>query len=245
MTERGIARWSLVGTALVLAGMVAPGVLFIGATSSAEPVLETIEAALAYKANPSVRQPQKPVAVAPVPEQEAAARKEAPPPPGCKRDAECPSGQVCKQGVCQPKVPVAVSPDLVVPSLDQFRRADDDEGGPLTTQGGQFDGSDYGFAEENKGDPYFRALVGQLREGWEFPTIAKGEGEPVGCFQISAEGRIVKTLFKERSGAADLDQSVERAMEKLKKARDDEPLAVPSHLLAAATTRWICFRFKL
>ena len=121
---------------------------------------------------------------------------------------------------------------------------DDTPVGKPTEDVGQFDGSEFGFAEETKGDPYFQKLIADLRSGWEYPKLLQGAGVPVGCVRLEGSGKVSDTLFKEKSGDGDLDQSVEVALKRLKKLRDESPRPVPDHLLKH-TTRWICFKFVI
>jgi len=191
--------------------------------------MEAIEASLAVKETPS-KQPQKPKR-APVPEVK---------PEGMSTDADRPP--------VPPKEDKAKKPDEdFSKQYEKFKRTDDDElePGKPTEEVGSFDGSEFGFAEENKGDPFFQKLIADLVAIWEYPKILEGSGVPVGCMRLGADGKIIDINFKEKSGDAALDDSVERALATLKKDRNQDPRPVPTHLLKVATTRWTCFRFKL
>jgi len=121
---------------------------------------------------------------------------------------------------------------------------DDNEAGKPTQDVGSFDGKDYGNAAETKGDPFYQGLLRDM--DWEYPSILKGtETEPVGCLHVTADGKIADVEIHVPSGDAQLDDSVERALKKVKKARDDKPEPVPTYLLKAATTKWVCFKFNL
>lgn len=111
---------------------------------------------------------------------------------------------------------------------------------------GQFDGSEFGFAEESKGDPYFQKLVGDfIQAGGEYPSILSTAGAPVECFHLDADGKVVDTKLKEKSEEDSLNDWAERAAKGLKEERERHPAPVPAHLLKAATTRWICLKIKL
>src|SRR5690606_5191951 len=66
-------------------------------------------------------------------------------------------------------------------------------GNEPTRTGGAFDGSEHGFAEANKGDPYMRELAGQAHSFWSVPTLEKGSGHAVGCIRLDGDGHIVDT----------------------------------------------------
>jgi outer membrane biosynthesis protein TonB len=233
MNDGGLHAFSVIGTVVVLGALGGGSLTWAGGGAGPElnlAEMESIEASLAYKKAEPPRQPQKEKR-APVEEKVE----------GISRDSD-------KKPVDKPedKKP-ADKPDKDFSSvLDKYRRGDaEDIGTPSDEPIGQFDGSEYGFAEETRGDPYFQVLVRDLRAGWEYPEIAKTEGVPVGCFHITGEGKIVDTKFKEPSGNPELDDSVERAIKALEKQRNQDPVPVPTHLLRAVTTRWTCFRFKL
>jgi hypothetical protein len=189
--------------------------------------LEVIEASIAYKKAEPEKQPQKK-----------------------KRAAE----EKVVEGVSRDENKVPEKKDEPTSKIDDddplkdFRRPDQDEDldvGKVVDDPGIFDpDAPIGWAEETKGDPYFQKLIQQLREGWEYPELLKAEGVPVGCMRLEKDGRVSDTLFKEKSGNAELDDSVERALKLLEKVRKDDPPAVPEHLLKH-TTRWICFKFEV
>jgi hypothetical protein len=222
------------GTLLIAAALTGVSVFGFGHAEAAGPNLaemEAIEASLAYKKTTKSKQPQKQFR-APVPEEK---------PEGVSRDADKPV-EPDKPDEPKPK------PDEDFEKLyDKFKRDEDEElpVGKPDEEVGAFDGSEFGFAEENKGDPYFQKLLADLVGGWSYPEILAGAGVPVGCVRLAADGKVVETNFKEKSGDEALDDSVERALATLQKQRNQAPVPVPTHLLRAATTRWTCFRFKL
>jgi type IV secretory pathway VirB10-like protein len=203
----------------------------------------TIEAALAYKSKDSQsRQPQKPrrprPAPAPTPETNPVSRDE-------------------NQAPVEPKPPTP--PDRAAPEEDfaeqfekyrQQREQDEDEsaeaedgaGSDEDHAGGAFDGSEHGFAEVNKGDPYMRELAGQAHGFWSVPTLEQGSGHAVGCVQLGKDGRIIETQLLPPSQNATVDAAVKRALKQLTELREAEAKPVPAHLMEA-TTQWICFKF--
>jgi hypothetical protein len=190
--------------------------------------LEVIEASIAYKKAEPQKQPQK--------KKRAAEEKKV---EGVSRDET----KVPEEKKDEPKSKI----DDEDP-LEKYRRENQDEDldvGKVVDDPGVFDpDAPIGWAEETKGDPYFQKLIQQLREGWEYPELLQAEGVPVGCMRLERDGRVSDTLFKEKSGNAELDDSVERALKTLEKVRKDDPPAVPEHLLKH-TTRWICFKFEV
>jgi len=190
--------------------------------------MEAIEASIAYKKAEPPKQPQKQKR-APVPEEIE----------GVSRDEN--------KTPVEPKKDDKRKPDEnFEDQYKKFQRKDDEDleaGKPTDEDVGSFDGSEFGFAEETKGDPYFQKLVLDLREGWEYPEILSDVGVPVACIRLAADGKILDTNFRERSNNAELDDSVERALAALKKKRGQEPVPVPTHLLKW-TTKWTCFRLK-
>ncbi len=191
--------------------------------------MEAIEASLAYK-KATPRQPQKK-------QREAVHQKTE----GVSHDADKPADPAKK-----PDAPTR-KPDDNAPG--PTTSIDDDDapiGKPTDEPVGQFDGSDYGFAEESKGDPYFQTLVGDfIRLGGPYPSILSAEGVPVECLHLDADGRVVDMKLKERTDIDELNDWAEGAAKGLKREREEHPQPVPAHLLKAATTRWICLKIKL
>lgn len=224
-----------IGT-LLIAGALTASVTVLHAGRAVEgpnlAEMESIEASLAYKKSDPKKQPQKKVR-APVPEEK---------PEGVSRDETKTPVEPDKKEDPKRK------PDENFEDLYKKFQRDDDEDldvGKPNEDVGSFDGSEFGWAEETKGDPYFQKFAADLVSGWSFPEILEGQGTPAGCVRFDASGRIVDTLIKEKSADDALNDSVERALASFKKARNENPTPVPTHLLKVATTRWICFRFKL
>ncbi len=233
---------ALVGATLI----VLPAALGGGNAAVASTVpddLIAISASLAFKSNSNnqpqknpVRQPPRGGATTPTP-------TTATPPPNT-------------EGVGTDKpLPPATKPSTTTATGSAAPKADDGpatmpgaDDGPTTDPGaepvGDFNGSEYGFDQFTSGDPFFQQLKGDLITGWEYPAILNDGGTPVGCLHVSADGTIPEVVMKEQSGIAELDDSVERQLQRLSKLRNEDPIPVPSHLLAAATTRWVCFKFN-
>jgi hypothetical protein len=110
--------------------------------------------------------------------------------------------------------------------------------------GGQFDGSEHGFAEVSKGDPYMQKLAADIFSSWEVPTLEKGEGTAVGCVRLAADGSIVETELWKPTKNANIDRSVKLALDQLQKLRKPNEAPVPVHLMDA-TRRWTCFNFPV
>jgi len=219
------------GATLLSAALVVPTVWFTSARASSGPPLgemETIEASLAYKKPNAPRQPQK--------------QKQAPnpvvKPDGVSRD------ETKKVDDKKPD-PKDDKPSKDVDPLAKFHRPQDDDtatGTPTETIGA-FDGSQFGIGDVTKGDPYFQRLVVDL--AWAAPELARSGAEaPVGCIQLSADGKIPDTTFKVK-GDDDVATLAETALSDLKKKRNKDPEQVPTHLLKALTTKWVCFKFTV
>lgn len=224
---------ALVGT-VVLSGALFGGTLYLteAAEAAHQPELKemiTIEASLARKSEKK-KQPQKELK-APEPEvkPEGVSRDEKKPPPEKKPEDKKP-----------PK-----KPDDKPPDIHKFHHASDDDpqpGAAPVTDIGQFDGSKKGFAPVNAGNPYWQNLAADNHQAWQIPTISKVKGTPVGCFHIEPDGKIPDIKFDDRSGDAILDDSVLRALQTVKKARNDKPQPVPTEQLGVIKG-WVCFRF--
>jgi outer membrane biosynthesis protein TonB len=222
---------ALVGT-LVLSGALFGGTLYLteAAETSHEPQLKemmTIEASLARKSEKK-RQPQK-------------ERKTPEPlvkPEGVSRDEHK------KPLDTPPDDKKRAKPDEPI-DISRFKRPSDDEpqSGAPTTDIGQFDGSEKGFAPINAGNPYWQHLVADFHQVWEIPQISKVNGIAVGCFHIEPDGKIAATKFDTPSGDETLDDSVQRAMKATQKARNDKPQPVPTEQLGVIK-KWVCFRFN-
>jgi outer membrane biosynthesis protein TonB len=227
--------FAFVGT-LVLAGALFGTTLYLTEAAGAthEPQLKemvTIEASLARKSEKK-KQPQKELK-APEPEVK---------PEGVSHDeTKKPIEKKPEEPKKRPK-----KPDDKPVDLSKFKHPNDDDpqpGAKPTTDIGQFDGSEKGFAPINAGNPYWQHLVADFHEVWEIPTISKVNGAAVGCFHIEADGKIAATKFDTPSGDQMLDDSVQRAMKATQKARNDKPQPVPTEQLGVIK-KWVCFRFN-
>lgn len=190
--------------------------------------LEAIDASLAYK-KPETKQPQK--------------QRSAPPPEVKPEGVSHDENKV--PDVVKKDEPVTKPTETVEDILNKHRNHDDDDDeiGKPTHDVGQFDGSEFGFADETKGDPYMIDLVKDL--AWEYPKLLDASGTPVGCIHIQPDGKIVDTTMKAQSGNSTLDDAAERTLKSLKKLRDDNPQPVPQKLLdKGITEKWICFKFN-
>jgi len=224
--------FALLGT-IVLGGSLFGATLYLtgAAEASHEPLLKemvTIEASLARK---SVKKQQ--------PQKQLKAPEPTVKPEGVSHDEN-------KKPLDKPKDEnKPAKPDDKPIDISKFRHASDDDpqsGGQPTTDIGQFDGSEKGFAAFNSGDPYWGNLKADCIAAWEIPQISKVSGTPVGCFHLTPEGKIADLKF-EPSGDPILDDSVQRATKAVQKARNDKPQPVPTGQLAAIK-HWVCLRFN-
>lgn len=219
------------GALLLTAALCVPTILFRNSRADTRPVLddmESIEASLAYKKPNAPKQPQK-VKQAPNPEVK---------PEGVSRDENKKVDEKKDEKKDENK-----KVDEVVDPLAKYRRDQDPDTdvGKESEAVGAFDGSQFGMGEVTKGDPYFQRLVADLQ--WTAPELAKaGAMSPVGCIQLTKEGKIPQTTFK-TEGDGDLQPLAENALRELKKKRNETPEEVPTHLLRALTTKWVCFKF--
>lgn len=202
----------------------------------------TIEAALAYKSKDSKsQQPQRPRRPRPAP---------APQQPEANRVSRDEHRAPVEPRPPKPPEPARQEEDFAqqFEKYRQMRHEDesaDVEDGPGTDvdrAGGAFDGSEHGFAEVNKGDPYMRELAGQAHGFWSVPTLEQGSGHGVGCVQLGKNGRILDTQLLPPSQNATIDAAVKRALKQLTELREAGAKPVPAHLMEA-TTQWICFKF--
>jgi hypothetical protein len=236
--DRNLHLVAAAGALLISAALVATPLVYAGSKPAAAEGpdlddMEAIEASLAYK---SAAPPKQPV------------KKFQAPPPDVK-----PEG-VSTDADKKPEPPKPEDPKKPVPKeqnledkfkeLQEKRNSDYPIGKPSDEEVGEFDGSKFGYAEVSKGDPYFQKLVGDLIRGWEYPEILQDGGVPVGCLRLSAEGKIQDTLFRKKSDNSELNDSVERALAAVQKLRNENPSPVPTHLLKAATTQWVCLNFR-
>jgi outer membrane biosynthesis protein TonB len=202
----------------------------------------TIEAALAYKSKDSkTQQPQRPRRPRPAPtpqqpeanqvsrdENQAPVEPKPPKPPEPARQEEDFAEQFEKYRQMRHE--------------DESAEAEDGPGTDVDRAGGAFDGSEHGFAEVNKGDPYMRELAGQAHGFWSVPTLEQGSGHAMGCVQLGKDGRILDTQLRQPSGNATIDAAVKRALKQLTELRETKATPVPAHLMVE-TTRPTCFEF--
>lgn len=232
MKDAEMQVFSLAGAGIIAAAMFVPVLVWGADDGGAEgPQLadrQVIEATLAYrKAAP--KQPQKkfdqPDVVKPV---------------GVSRDEN--------KKVEPPKKEEKKPKDPKVDVNDPFkglRRPDEEAGKPTTQPEGDFNGSEKGFAPESKGDPFFARLRGDMN--FMFPEIAKASSIPVGCIHLQPDGKIKAITFAApigQRGDDDLQTAAEAALKELQKARNQNPEAVPTHLLQI-TSKWLCFKFSV
>ena len=198
--------------------------------------MTTIEAALAYKSKTKSTQPQK-------------RRKRPKPkvkPQGVSRDDKK------KIDPKKPKKPAAEDfTDDFEKYLKQRQREDDDDDVDIDDEadeapkpGGEFDGSEHGFADVSKGDPYMQQIAKDMYSAWEVPTLEKRSGTAVGCVRLIPDGKITDTKLETKSGNSNIDRSVRVALEKLQKKRNKKPKKVPRPLMEI-TTQWTCFKLKV
>lgn len=248
MRDSDLHLFAGLGAALGGALVIVPAVLIGGGGGVAQASqvpddLEAISASLAMKSDKNSNQPQKPKprprggATTPTPtpatptstpdDGVASDPSKTPPPPSGKPTA-----------ASKPAAGSAAGP-AAMPGADD---------GPAAMPGeepvGDFNGSEYGFDQFTSGDPFFQQLKGDLIAGWEYPAILSDAGTPVGCLRLMADGTIPEVVMKESTDIAELNDSVERQLRQLSLQRNDKPIPVPSHLLATATTRWVCFKFN-
>lgn len=126
-----------------------------------------------------------------------------------------------------------------------FRRNPDEAAGKPTTEPGDFNGDERGFAPVSTGDPWFARLHRDMN--FNPPEIAKGTSVPIGCIHITPDGRIKDFSFDPphgQKGDDDIQTAADASMRELKKVRNEKPEPVPTHLLRI-TTKWLCFRFTV
>lgn len=221
---------SMIGAGVLSAALLVPVVFLTDAAEAKAPLLanrEVLEATLAFKKSPQ-KQPQKqfdqpdvvkPVGVSHDENKKVEEKKEEK-----KKD--------------QPKVD----------PKDPFKglhRPDEAAGKPTTTPEGDFNGSEKGFAPVSTGEPFFGRLRADMN--FQFPEIAKAASIPVGCIHLQPDGRIKAFTFDPpigQKGDDDLQTAAEAALSELKKARNQNPEAVPTHLLTV-TKQWLCFKFSV
>jgi hypothetical protein len=221
---------SIFGAAALSVALIVPVVWFHDAAGAKAPLLDNrqvLEATIAYKKSPK-KQPQKvrdvPDVVKPV---------------GVSHDENKKVEE--KKEEKKPKDPKIDTKD----PFKGLRRPDEEAGKPTTKPEGDFNGSEKGFAPTSTGDPFFGRLRADMN--FTFPEIAKASSIPIGCIHLQADGRIKAFTFDPpigKKGDDDLQTAAEAALTELKKARNQNPEAVPSHLLEI-TKQWLCFKFSV
>jgi outer membrane biosynthesis protein TonB len=242
-----MVTFSLLGTVMLTGALFFPVLYWTEKADAKRPDfgdMESIEASIAYKKTPQ-KQPQKQVkAPDPVVKPDGVSRDEKKPPvetcdPKCKPGFYCdPATKQCR---AEDKPPKKADTD----PLAKYKRPDPDDDSPVgkpTVQPGDFNGSEFGWAPQTKGHPFWQKFAQDIHENFSLPSISEANGIPVGCFHITPDGKIADTQFKTKSGSADLDDAAQRAIDAVKKLRNENPIPVPTELLGA-TTRWICVRF--
>ena len=221
---------SLAGAGILAAALAVPLVWVTGGNRVDAPPLKeqyVIEAKIAYRKTPQ-KQPQKKFQNPDVQKPEGVSRDENKKPVEKKEEEKKP-----------PKI------DENNPFGKFTRPSDDEVGKPTTTPDGDFNGSETGFAPESKGDPFFGRLRGDMN--FTFPEIAKAQSIPVGCIQLTADGKIPKITFDPpigQNGDDDLQTAAEAALKELQKARNANPEPVPTYLMGI-TSKWLCFNFSV
>jgi hypothetical protein len=227
--ERGLMSWALFGTVMLHVAIGVPVIVVAQAGTSDRPMLtdfKVIEAALAYKKHDEKEsQPKKDRKPKPKPDK----------PVGVSRDEN-------KTPTDRPDAgpPPKEEEDLAKKVADLLKEHEEDEGEEEPKPGGDFNGSERGFVEVGKGEPYFQELAADFHEAWEVPSLEKGEGTAVAYIHLDADGRIIDTKF-DASGNANIDRSVQLAIREMTKARERGDKPVPAYLLKEATQQWICF----
>jgi hypothetical protein len=229
MKDAQIHLVSLFGAGALTAALAFPLVLLATENRVEEPPLkeqEVIEATIAYRKTPQ-KQPHKKTAPPPVEKPEGVSRDENKKVEPKKEDKKDPPKQ---------DGPINFGSNAR-PNLDE---------GPATKPTvGDFNGSEKGFAEESKGDPFFGRLRGDMN--FQFPEISKAQSIPIGCIHLQPDGRIKAVTFDPpigKKGDDDLQTAAEAALAELKKTRAQNPEPVPTHLLSI-TSKWLCFKFSV
>jgi hypothetical protein len=201
------------------------------AASAAEPQLqdmEAIEASIATRKKPA-KLPQKKMQDAPPEPQADKVNRDADKMPDPPKD--------------KPKDEPKIDPNDPLKNVKRREVDDNSPTGKQTDDVGAFNENERGFAEETKGHPFLQRVARDINDAWEFPKILSATKAAVGCLHVTADGKIAKTKL-EKSGDDQLDQSVEEALSKVQKKRNNNPEPVPTDIVKLVTTRWICFKFN-
>ena len=228
--ERSFMIWAIAGTGALHVSV--PIVVLRLRDDEHERALLTnmtvIEAALAYKKTSDKKQPQKDRRPKPKAEQ----------PVGVSRDDT-------KAPVERPDAGPPQEEDLAAKAaafMEQHK--DEDEGEETPKPGGDFNGSERGWVEVGKGEPYFQDLAADFYNAWDVPSLEKGAGAAIGSVRLDEQGRVIDTKF-EASGNANIDRSVQLALRAIQKAREKGDKPVPLNLLKEATEQWLSFSFDV
>jgi TonB C terminal len=260
MESRALQVGGIVVTVLLHAALVTVTISNLGNDSSAaaDPSKNfqeavAIEAALAFKeVKPQSRQPvkQKKEKYAPPVEETPVPAEEPPPPepeaPKIDTDNVVEEVEPPKGAKDPPKHKIKPKKDEIdISSTLEKNRAQDEDlsstGVDEVPKEGSADGSEWGTERDARGDPYAGELRGRIHSVWKVPAVETGTGVAQGCVRLDEDGKIVDRAVRKKSGNANLDRSVELA---LNQAPDmDEP--VPEHLIDLITVKGICFRFTL
>jgi outer membrane biosynthesis protein TonB len=229
MRDGELEMVSIFGTAVITAALFVP-VLYFTEKADAQKAdfsdMESIEASIAYKKTPQ-KQPQKKVeAKQPVEKPEGVSHDETKPVEPKKDEPKKPPKKEDTDPLAKFKHPTD----------------DDTQTGKPTTEPGDFNGNEFGWAPQTNGHPFWQKFAQDIHENFTLPTISAVNGIPVGCFHITPDGKIADTKFKEHSGSPDLDRAAQDAIDSVAKLRNANPTPVPTELLGAIT-RWICIRF--
>lgn len=222
---------SIVGAIVVSAALIVPVVIFVEAPEPKhQPLLanyEVLEATLAYKNEKAPKQPQKQFDQPDIVKPEGVSHDE-------KKKVEDKKDEKKKDPKVDDKDP-----------FKGIRRPDEETGAPTVQPGGEFNGSEKGFAPVSKGDPFFARLRADMN--FTFPEIAKAQSIPVGCIHIQPDGKITGITFDSpigQKGDDDIQIAAEAALKELQKTRNQDPEAVPTQLLQI-TSKWLCFKFSV
>lgn len=206
-----------------------------------------VEASLAFKAETPVEKQKQPQKEFQEKEQQidpdAVARddKNIDKQKSCTRDADCDPKDECIKKVCVRRKNTTADTDPLGKVPDRTNVDDLPTNNTPTPQVGAFDGSKHGRGPVNKGDPYFVGLKRDLLD--EFKVNNLTEGAPAeGCIHMTADGKITETKLRVRNNDT-VTSLAEDALKALQRRRNEKPEPVPTHLLEALTTQWICFKF--
>lgn len=190
--------------------------------------LEAIEASIATRKKPA-KLPQKKMQDAPPEPEVDKVNREADKLPDPPKD--------------KPKDEPKIDPNDPLKNVKRRQVDDNAPTGKQTDDVGAFNDNERGFADETKGHPYLQRVARDINDSWEFPKILSATKAAVGCLHVTADGKISRTKL-DKSGDDQLDQSVEEALRKVEKKRNNNPEPVPTDIVKLVTTRWICFKFS-